>query len=115
MSNPTEGGVTRAAADEREAREQRLEALLADYSVDPACNSTDPSKRYAAILSAVIDGEATAASSFDTLEEAADWLATGYDNDNPRDPTWVLDLDTGEGYQPSTVVTVTLHAEEDTK
>ena len=95
------------------SRARRLAELLDSYGVDPDHDQTDPADRYAAVLVAMIDGEAPAAGSFDTLAHACEWLASGPLNTNPREPACVVDLETGQHYTPEVHVTVTLAREEE--
>jgi hypothetical protein len=97
--------TTGAAA--RQAR--RLESLLSEWGIDKSYDSTDPRRPYAAILHAIVDGEANAASSFTSLRDASEWLADGYDSSNPREPAVVVDLATGQRFTPHTSMMVTLN------
>lgn len=92
--------------------ERRLDEVIAQYGVESDYNDTRSDQRYVAVLEAVIDGEQPAAKTFDTLLEACDWLATGRDNSNPRDPAVVVDLDTGRRYSPQVETRVTLDGAE---
>jgi hypothetical protein len=94
-------------------RARRLAELTHSYGVDPDHDQTDPAGRYAAVLVAMIDGEAPAAGSFDTLAHACEWLAAGPLNTNPREPACVVDLETGQHYTPEVHVTVTLACEDE--
>lgn len=89
------------------AIEAAIDRLLADYQID-GNYFANGGTRYFAVLGAVIDGEQSAAGTFDTLREATEWLSTGFDNDNPREPIVVVDIVTGQRYQPQTTVKVTL-------
>ena len=102
-----------ATAAPTAVRACRLAELLDSYGVDLDHDQTDPADRYAAVLVAMIDGEAPAAGSFDTLAHACEWLASGPLNTNPREPACVVDLESGQRYTPEVHVTVTLAREEE--
>jgi hypothetical protein len=89
-------------------RLKRLGDLVEEHGIGQSYDSTDPRKRFVAILAPIIDGESGAADSFDTLDDACQWLATGLNPDYPREPALVVDLDTGARFTPRTEVRVTL-------
>jgi hypothetical protein len=85
--------------------ERRLDRIIRNYGIESSYNDTTTAHRYVAVLVEVIDGEQPAAKSFDRMADALDWLATGRDNDPPRDPGVLVDLDTNR-YYALTVTTV---------
>lgn len=92
----------------RAVREANLQSVLAEWGIEPGYDSTNPNRRFTAVAAAVIDGEANAAASFDSLDEAATWFSGGRDNSNPREPALVVDLDTGQRFQAETISVVQL-------
>ena len=86
-----------------------IEDLMAEFGIDSDyLNFGAGGGRYFAVLSAVIDGERNAAALTGSKAEACEWLAGGFDNDNPREPLVVVDRQTGRRYRPLTTVSVTL-------